>query len=202
MFKDLISQVFGRLTVKKRLPNDKYRRAVWLCECSCDGKLKEVTSQGLLSGNTQSCGCLVVETAKRVNTKHGGTAGGVRKSEYVAYINAKRRCVSTSAQAYSRYGARGIQFKFTSYEEFIAELGPKPSPELTVERINNNGNYEKGNVMWATKKQQANNRRKGTCAACNRRNDVLILSRPLARIGLTSFSPTASIEKEELCETI
>jgi hypothetical protein len=165
MLKDLTNEIFGRLTVKMRLPNDKYRRAVWLCDCSC-GKQHVATSQVLLSGNTQSCGCLVVDTAKRVNTTHGATANGQKTPEYQAYINAKRRCVDPNTQSYARYGGRGIKFLLTSFEQFLADVGPRPTPKHSLDRRDNEGHYVVGNLKWSTKVEQANNRRPPQCAGC------------------------------------
>lgn len=77
-----------------------------------------------------------------------------------AYWNAKTRCEDSANKSYKHYGGRGIEFRFTSIEQFIAELGAKPTPQHSVDRINNNGHYEPGNVRWATWKQQLANRRK------------------------------------------
>jgi len=80
-------------------------------------------------------------------------------SEYAAYMNAKYRCTNPEAQGYVGYGGRGIEFLFSSFEQFFSELGSQPKGK-TLDRIENNGNYEPGNVRWATPKQQAANRRK------------------------------------------
>ena len=77
----------------------------------------------------------------------------------VSYKNAKSRCLNVNNGSYIDYGGRGIKFLFTSFEEFLEELGPKPIG-YTLERINNDGHYEKGNVKWATRKEQVQNRRK------------------------------------------
>jgi hypothetical protein len=80
--------------------------------------------------------------------------------EYEAYAQAKARCTNPKLKRWSNYGGRGIQFKFTDFASFLADIGPKPDPSLSLDRINNDGHYEPGNVRWATAKQQANNRRK------------------------------------------
>jgi len=79
--------------------------------------------------------------------------------EYHAYYDAKRRCEDQTSDCYKYYGGRGIQFRFTSFKQFIRSVGPKPSPELSLDRINNDGHYEPGNVRWATREQQLENRR-------------------------------------------
>lgn len=94
--------------------------------------------------------CLRLKTANRV------AALGAR--EYWSYKGAKARCLNIKDQNYGNYGGRGIQFKFESFGEFLAILGPRP-PRTSLDRINNDGHYEPGNVRWATYKQQANNQR-------------------------------------------
>lgn len=81
-----------------------------------------------------------------------------RTSEYVAYDNAKRRCTKPSHPRYVDWGGRGIEFRFNSFEEFFTELGPRPVG-LTLDRRDNDGHYEKGNVRWATRGEQQRNKR-------------------------------------------
>ena len=92
--------------------------------------------------------------------RHGHRGGGKRTPEYGSYRNAKERCNNPHNDAYPRYGGRGIKFLFTSFEQFYAEIGPRPKG-LTLDRINNDGNYEPGNVQWATYLEQATNKRWG-----------------------------------------
>lgn len=91
--------------------------------------------------------------------RHGHAVGGKVTSEYAAYSEAKRRCTNPKHDAWSRYGGRGIKFLFENFEAFFAYLGPKPSSEHSLDRNNNDGNYEPGNVQWATKSHQNKNRR-------------------------------------------
>lgn len=79
---------------------------------------------------------------------------------YRAYHLAKRRCTNTAGVNYADYGGRGIEFRFTSFEEFYAELGDKPSSNHSVDRIDNDGHYEKGNVRWALRPEQRRNQRR------------------------------------------
>lgn len=92
------------------------------------------------------------------NTRHGHKRRGRRSPEYVAYYNARQRCDPRHLR-FKDYGGRGIKFLFTSFEQWLAELGRKPSPTHTVDRKDNDGNYELGNIEWTTVKQQRANRR-------------------------------------------
>jgi hypothetical protein len=94
--------------------------------------------------------------------RHGAKRrkGAVHEKEYHSYCAAKQRCQDRNLPAYKNYGGRGIEFKFNSFEEFLAELGPKPTPQHGVDRYpNNDGNYEPGNVRWANRSEQNKNRR-------------------------------------------
>lgn len=92
-----------------------------------------------------------------VKIKHGHAAGGKRSTEYVAYKNARSRCVNPNNVNFKWYGSRGIEFRFDSFKQFILHIGKKPDPHLTLDRIDTNGHYEIGNVRWATPAQQVQN---------------------------------------------
>lgn len=105
---------------------------------------------------------------RKVDRKGGFAPGNVHwwmphgKShtpEYHIYVGARYRCTNPKSEVWKDYGGRGIQFRFVSFEEFLAELGPRPSPEYSLDRINNDGHYEPGNVRWATASEQRNNQR-------------------------------------------
>jgi hypothetical protein len=97
--------------------------------------------------------------------KHGQTHGNTVSSVYRAYYNAKDRCQNPDNRAFKNYGGRGIKFLFSSFEEWLKELGPKPNKGLSVDRRNNDGNYEIGNMRWATRREQfENSRRVHTCS--------------------------------------
>lgn len=160
-FVDITGRRFGRLTVIKRAENSK-RKVRWLCKCSC-GIEKIVRGSHLRAGKIRSCGCLLQEILRNGN---GGRIGerkpalrhGKSKSpEYEAWCGMKRRCKDDPD-----YAGRGIvvcNAWCNSFEAFYAHVGSRPSPQHSIDRLNNDGNYEPGNVAWRTQKEQANNRR-------------------------------------------
>lgn len=156
-FIDLRGKRFGRLTVLHRAPNKASGIARWLCRCEC-GNEHIVRSYHLRNSLIRSCGCLWVESRH----KHGLHGTHV----YRAAACAKSRCRSGYAEATEYYG-RGIRF-FPCFNGDVAQaaqwisgnLGwPLPWLKLSLDRINNNGNYEPGNLRWATKREQVSNTR-------------------------------------------
>lgn len=173
---DLMRMTFGDLTVLRRHDeNTSYRAAQWVCRCNCDGREIIISAKNLRSG-TKSCGHRRVTEVRKANIRHGGRL----TPEYTAYASAKNRCTNPRNAAYERYGGAGITFGFTSFDEFLAHIGPRPSSDYSLDRWPNpKGGYEPGNVRWATRYEQAGNRR---CEHCEARNNVLELSKVLATI--------------------
>lgn len=157
---NLINQKFNRLEVVTYAGEDSRGRSLWKCLCSCGGSLI-VPGASLRSGNTKSCGCYARDVWCNDNPsfKHGHARKKHESPEYRIYKDAKTRCSNPKRKDYDYYGGRGIEFRFISFVEFYAELGPRPSVHHSVDRIDVNGHYEKGNVRWATKKEQSQNRR-------------------------------------------
>lgn len=159
---DLTGKKFGRLTVIGRNPQNGSQRGgslnepSWDCICDC-GKEKRVIGAKLRDGDTTSCGCF----ARERSTSHGRSY----TYQYKTWENIKTRCYNKNNKGYEFYGGRGIRMYYRWKDDPVAFcewldrfLGPRPEGH-TLDRINNDGDYEPRNLRWASKKQQANNRR-------------------------------------------
>ena len=143
---------YGRLVAVRNTGKTVFRSRIWLCRCDCGSEI-EVRGGALSSGNTTSCGCAKIDAAVeigRLNATHGAS----RTAEYGAYINMLARCYNQNYKQFKDYGGRGIivcNRWIDSFENFFVDLGPKPHSELTLERVDNDGNYEPGNCCWASR---------------------------------------------------
>jgi hypothetical protein len=135
-------------------------RHMWLCRCDC-GVEKVVAGRHLQEGKSQSCGCLSAENRRAVD--HGGARRGARDPAYGVWAGMLQRCRNPRSAGFASYGGRGISVCKRweeSFADFLADVGPRPSPKHSIERDDVNGNYESGNVRWATTKEQARNTRR------------------------------------------
>ena len=161
-----ISGRFGRLVVENFSHISNSGSAVWKCICDC-GNVAYVTYSNLTHRTTRSCGCLLSETLvdRNVkNTKHGGSYS----SEYKCWRSMLNRCRNTKDKDYHRWGGRGIEVRYKDFAEFFNDVGPRPSPNYSVDRYpNKNGHYEPGNCRWATRTEQQRNKNNNVVLTLN-----------------------------------
>lgn len=143
---ELTGQRFGKLVVEARAGKDTHGNLLWRCLCDC-GSRTVVSATRLKLGKAKGCGCSL--------KKHGMFGHEI----YNAYQSARKRCECETAANYPLYGGRGIEFRLPPFPEFLAQMGASWKKGLSLDRIDNAGHYELGNIRWTDNKTQSRNKR-------------------------------------------
>jgi hypothetical protein len=173
---NLVGQKFGRLVVIKPTDKRSHKGVVWYCLCNCGNNVFVISSR-LRDRSKRSCGCLAEETRKkngkkagltlgRCNATHKHSTGGKVTKEYRTWQGMKNRCFNLKDVNFKYWGGRGITVyepwihSFETFLQYLKDNNMYPKPKnMSIDRIDNDGNYEPGNIRWATQKEQIANQR-------------------------------------------
>jgi hypothetical protein len=155
-----LGERFGSLVVTGTTKRGRYKMLKLLCDC---GNEHAATRSNLNKGTLNSCGCKMIEGRRRARTHGHASSVKGRTKEYRVWAHIKDRCYNPKTKEFKNYGGRGIIVHkewLDSYETFLRGVGPSPSPQHTLDRVDNDKGYEPGNVRWATKAEQSRNTRR------------------------------------------
>lgn len=157
--RDITGQKFGRLTALEWAGSRRGGGAIWRFRCEC-GSIVVCDGANVRNGRTKSCGCL----KKMGPVRHGMS----HTTTHNVWVGMRQRCQNPNSPVFSDYGGRGIRVcdRWQVFDSFLADMGEAP-PGMSIERVNNNGNYEPGNCVWATPMEQMHNRRTTTFYSFN-----------------------------------
>ena len=190
--KEIAGQRFGRVVVLARVGFGP-GKACWNCRCDCG---VEFVTRGidLRSGNTTSCGCYKRELIGARSTTHGATKDYSLSGAYRSWLTMKSRCLNRGNNRFSSYGARSITVcdRWLVFENFLADMGERPEGR-SLDRINNDGDYEIGNCRWATRQEQAANQRQTKRVVLN--GEVLHQAEAARRAGVSPSTIIAWLRK-------
>lgn len=175
--KKLQGRVFGELTVREYAGTNRHNQALWLCDCSC-GNVKTVVAQSLLNEASRSCGAAIHRAG------FSATHGLSKTLIYGVWNTMKQRCSNPNVASYKDYGGRGIKVCkrwADSFEAFFDDMGDRPSPQHSIERRNNEGDYTPRNCFWATRRAQVTNKRNNRMLTAN--GETLHMAEWARRLG-------------------
>lgn len=185
-----VGERFGRLTVLEESGRSKDGGLLVRARCEC-GTEKVFHYNNLRRGASRSCGCLRREVWKEIGkqrrrrVRKQGESQGDRSPEYAIWSSMKARCCNPRGTQYAYYGGRGIRVCdrwLHSFKNFLSDMGRRPTPQHSIDRINNDGDYEPGNCRWATRKEQARNQRSNVRLTYN--GQTLCLAEWAERLGI------------------
>ena len=180
---DLLGSRFGMLVCTEYVWDRNRDCSWWKCDCDC-GNTKTIRTSALRSGATNSCGCLHKKQLSDLMKTHGLS----KSKEYKVWCAMKERCAKPTDKSFINYGGRGIKVhpSWMDFSNFINDMGMRPTPKHTLERVDNDGNYEPNNCKWATRGEQRRNCRRVTWVTIG--NEKLCLSDWCKKAGITRHS--------------
>jgi hypothetical protein len=192
--KNLTGLTFGQWGVEGHAGKNARGKHIWVCVCLC-GTRREVEGGYLTSGKSRSCGCGQREAVRNSGEKHQ-THGKRSAPGYYVWRSLKQRCLNPKSKNYAGYGGRGITVCdrwIGSFEAFYADMGPRPSPQYSIDRVDNNGPYSADNCIWAVREAQVRNRRSNITV--NYRGNEMILKDAAALSGVKYTTAKASYHR-------